>query len=589
MSTRSRLIVVGFVVYVLIAVIGPRSVDAQSFTRWVADPEMIAPAKPYGSGAAQVPDQVYSMKLISATDGWAVTYGSVLRFDGRWWRRQIALAPTTFLDALSVVSPTNVWVAGYEQDTPAADSARILLARIDPRTNALNRVTILGKDGTSSQQIGMLSDLAVFAGSAIAVGQVPSDVQYWSRPLVVTWDGTQWRDTTPAAWHYGYLSAISMVSPTEGWATGLLGRPGGQGDDALRPVIVHVRDGQWIEEALPSLPISSQPFSMGQIVMRDAGEGWATFRDAGTLCGNAKLLHFRGGTWITVDHEYASSIGLGLIPGTNRGWISLGGCTSGTRSQPNRLMRFEDGVMTPVSGGSQRIPQAFALLNDQVQWAAAGGAMLRNTADPLPTDRAIQVPKDSRYFAETGHTLAGEFRAYYETHGLELGDRNITPRESLGLFGYPISEPFDEINPDTGQILRVQYFERARMELHPENQPPFRVLLGRLAAGALFARAGVEAPESVTIAPTCLRFNETGRTLCPPIRAFWQRSGGLPVFGLALTSARDQQNASDGKTYLTQWFERERLEYHPELRGTPYEVLLGLMGSEELRVRGYLP
>ena len=52
---------------------------------------------------------------------------------------------------------------------------------------------------------------------------------------------------------------------------------------------------------------------------------------------------------------------------------------------------------------------------------------------------------------------------------------------------------------------------------------------------------------------------------------------------------RQERNETDGKTYNTQWFERERMEHHPENAGTPYEVLLGLLGSEELRVRGYLP
>jgi hypothetical protein len=52
---------------------------------------------------------------------------------------------------------------------------------------------------------------------------------------------------------------------------------------------------------------------------------------------------------------------------------------------------------------------------------------------------------------------------------------------------------------------------------------------------------------------------------------------------------RDEANPTDGKTYLTQWYERERLEFHPELHGTPYEVLLGLLGAEDLRLRGYLP
>lgn len=58
---------------------------------------------------------------------------------------------------------------------------------------------------------------------------------------------------------------------------------------------------------------------------------------------------------------------------------------------------------------------------------------------------------------------------------------------------------------------------------------------------------------------------------------------------IPITSARDEQSVTDANTYLTQWFERERLEYHPGNRGTPYEVLLGLLGAEELRVRGYLP
>jgi hypothetical protein len=61
------------------------------------------------------------------------------------------------------------------------------------------------------------------------------------------------------------------------------------------------------------------------------------------------------------------------------------------------------------------------------------------------------------------------------------------------------------------------------------------------------------------------------------------------VYVFPITNARDEANPTDGKTYLTQWYERERLEFHPELSGTPYEVLLGLLGAEDLRLRGYLP
>jgi hypothetical protein len=51
------------------------------------------------------------------------------------------------------------------------------------------------------------------------------------------------------------------------------------------------------------------------------------------------------------------------------------------------------------------------------------------------------------------------------------------------MFGYPISKEFEERNPDTGEVYKVQYFERARFEWHPENQgTPYAVLLGRLGA-----------------------------------------------------------------------------------------------------------
>jgi hypothetical protein len=83
-----------------------------------------------------------------------------------------------------------------------------------------------------------------------------------------------------------------------------------------------------------------------------------------------------------------------------------------------------------------------------------------------------------RYFAETGHNICDGFRGYWERHGLEFDDKGVTHRESVALFGYPISEEF--IDPETG--LTTQYFERARFEFHPANQDPHTVLLGRLGA-----------------------------------------------------------------------------------------------------------
>ena len=75
-----------------------------------------------------------------------------------------------------------------------------------------------------------------------------------------------------------------------------------------------------------------------------------------------------------------------------------------------------------------------------------------------------------RFFPETQHTVGGQFRAYWESHG------------GLAQQGYPISDEFTEASDlDPGKSYTVQYFERAVFELHPENAgTPYEVLLTQL-------------------------------------------------------------------------------------------------------------
>jgi len=68
-------------------------------------------------------------------------------------------------------------------------------------------------------------------------------------------------------------------------------------------------------------------------------------------------------------------------------------------------------------------------------------------------------------FSQTGKTIGGKFRTYWEGHG------------GLPQQGYPISDEFQEVNKTNGKTYTVQYFERAIFEAHPENQPPNDVLL----------------------------------------------------------------------------------------------------------------
>jgi glucose/arabinose dehydrogenase len=178
----------------------------------------------------------------------------------------------------------------------------------------------------------------------------------------------------------------------------------------------------------------------------------------------------------------------------------------------------------------------------------------------------------ARFFAPTTHRLNGAFLQFWFWNG------------GLARYGYPISEPLQEQGAD-GKILLVQYTERARLEYHPENRgSPYEVLLGRLGAEGVAGRT--DAPFQPAPAQAgAVYVTETKHNLSGPIAAYWQRNGGVPVFGYPLSEAFMEKNPADGKTYLVQYFERNRLEYHPEYQGTDSAILLGLLGVQSYTQR----
>ena len=86
--------------------------------------------------------------------------------------------------------------------------------------------------------------------------------------------------------------------------------------------------------------------------------------------------------------------------------------------------------------------------------------------------------------------------------------------------------------------------------------------------------------------PDCQYFSETGHNLCAPFQSYWSGNGGLPVFGFPVTEAEDELNLDLNQEFLTQYFERERMEHHSANAGTPYEILLGRLGNEVLLQMG---
>ncbi len=195
-----------------------------------------------------------------------------------------------------------------------------------------------------------------------------------------------------------------------------------------------------------------------------------------------------------------------------------------------------------------------------------GGGGGSNGCAPIP---AFPSTTERVYFAQTGHSLGGRFLRYWQQHG------------GLAIYGYPLSEEHIEISPTDGRAYTVQYFERNRFEYHPENQPPYDVLLGLLGAQTLgdnFAPPHDPVPNS----NTQHYFPETQHVLQGGFLNYWQVYGGLAQFGYPLTDEIAEVNPTDGRTYTVQYFERARFENHPENQ-PPNDVLLGLLGVDSVR------
>ncbi|MBL8076376.1 MAG: hypothetical protein JNM55_00315 [Anaerolineales bacterium] len=143
---------------------------------------------------------------------------------------------------------------------------------------------------------------------------------------------------------------------------------------------------------------------------------------------------------------------------------------------------------------------------------------------------------DFKYFDETGHNVQGEFLKFY----------NANPN-ALILFGYPITEEF------TKDGLNVQYFQRARFELHAELPEGQRVTLTPLGT----VTYSTSEPMNVSgNALTCQKFS-TGFEVCYDFLEFFNKYGGANQFGNPISTFEYRDNK------IVQYFERARFEWQP--------------------------
>ncbi|MGQ9826579.1 MAG: lamin tail domain-containing protein [Roseiflexus sp.] len=208
------------------------------------------------------------------------------------------------------------------------------------------------------------------------------------------------------------------------------------------------------------------------------------------------MPRLRSGIWIIALVFMASVVPTGTAQTAERCFPETGFCISG------RIREFwEQNGGLPVFGypkGPQQEMQIEGKLLQAQQFERNRLELHPENARPydvllgrLGADRLAQLGRDPfsfptstpqpgcRYFPETQHNVCGDILNAWRANGLEFdGRRGKSEAETIALFGLPLSDVVTE--EIEGRIYQVQWFERARFELHPENQPPYNVLLGLL-------------------------------------------------------------------------------------------------------------
>jgi hypothetical protein len=206
-------------------------------------------------------------------------------------------------------------------------------------------------------------------------------------------------------------------------------------------------------------------------------------------------------------------------------------------------------------------------------------ATLLVASAPLLYGHASAQQEGGYTFPQTGHRVEGRF--------WEVWQRGRTFDDSLYINGLPITTLREEVSPTDGKTYKTQWFERARFEAHPENQPPGDVLLGLLGIAASRGRQDAAFKPVANPGDGLQWFEQTGHTLGDSSEAgqaitrAWMGLGRIAQFGLPISQPFKEVSKDDGKSYTVQYFERQRFEYHPEHKGTRFVVLLGRLGAEQ--------
>lgn len=230
--------------------------------------------------------QLTSISMLSATDGWAI--GNVdnspddlfLHYDGHTWKQVHANAPPVFgTHQLLMLSDTDGWAISFS--------------------------------------------VWHFDGHLWAAQPLPASLRNNTQTFVT-------------------MQAVSMTSPTEGWAVGFMQPPVLQGTPPPQReidtgIILHYLNGQWslyrtIPNAMPK-----------DVKMTSPDDGWiAGSNEVGD--GSPMLLHYTHGAWTQVSNPLSAADSRGVaferifMRSPTDGWMTIG---TGVNFQESATVRYD--------------------------------------------------------------------------------------------------------------------------------------------------------------------------------------------------------------------------------------------------------